>query len=184
MFKDIRVEPPPHEEAIFVDTNVWYWTTYISSKSYVVDEPRDYQTELYPQFIEDALANNSVLYFSPLVLTELATLIENAEFKIYKKYNNDQSINLKRFRRIRAEREGVLKEIKAAFDTIKSMATEIPLDLKDNLSDKLYECMDKYLIDGYDAIFYKKMKANEISNILTDDKDFRAFPIKVYSGYP
>ncbi|MEZ7493383.1 PIN domain-containing protein [Pseudoalteromonas distincta] len=183
MFKDIRKEEAPENESIFVDTNVWYWTTYFSSKEYLVDMPKDYQTEFYPNFIENALAKNTTLYFSPLVFVELSGLIEKAELKIYNKFHPENNMNLKQFRKIGPERRAVLNEIKIALDTIKGMAEELPLNFDIDMSETVYSCLDKYLIDGYDSIFYKKMKANNIDKILTDDKDFRSLPVTVYSCY-
>ncbi|EGQ8316012.1 PIN domain-containing protein [Vibrio cholerae] len=185
MYHDIKTVIPKSEDGFFVDTNVWYWTTYVASKSFLARQPQDYQVDYYPTFIESALENNADLYYSPLTLIELANLIERSEWEIYKAYNSSDNITLKKFRGIPAERSAVLDEIKAAWSSIKSMATELVSDLNSQTSDDFIDTIEKYKIDGYDALYYQIMKHHDVKNIITDDKDFRLInDINFYSCYP
>lgn len=183
MFVDIKKAASPEGEKFFVDTNVWYWTTYIPSKEYVALKPDDYQTEHYPQFIEDALNNKSTLYYSPLMLAELAGLIERSELAIYRAFHGE--IKLKRFRSIKAERSAVIGEIRSAWETINQIASPLPANIDTEFSEKLLEITEKNLVDGYDALYYFVMRENGLQNIITDDKDFKGIPdINLYSCYP
>ena len=183
MLLDIRGTVKVNEgERFFVDTNVWYWMTYISSKEFVANQPHDYQLEFYPAFVEKVLEEHASLYYSPLVLVELANLIERSEHAIYEQYHGRMS--LKRFRNIEAERKCVVQEIKSAWDTVKTMAKPLVLRISDDFSECLMDAVENYCLDGYDAVYYELMKENEIANIITDDKDFRAIPdVRLFSCY-
>ena len=184
MYHDIRKVSPSGDDAFFVDTNVWYWCTYVASKSFIAKRPKDYQIENYPEFIESALNCGAKLYYSPLSLVELAGLIERSELAIFNAYHNDQETQLKRFRSIPKERGLVLAEIKTAWASIQSMANELPVTFKDDLSKNLMGTLESHGVDGYDAIYYQLMKEGDISKIITDDKDFRGIDhISLYSCY-
>jgi len=184
MFNDIRNSSSTDTDRFFVDTNVWYWTTYIPSKSFLAKRPKDYQVEHYPEFIESALNNKATLYYSPLTLVELTNLIERSEWEIYKAYKEDNGLSLKKFRNIPAERKAVLEEIKNAWISIQGMANELPAKLNDDLSTPFISIVESYTVDGYDALYYHFMKENGISKIITDDKDFRGVKdITLYTCY-
>ncbi|WP_448652601.1 type II toxin-antitoxin system VapC family toxin [Pseudomonas fluorescens] len=183
-FNDIRHSSSTDSDHFFVDTNVWYWATYISSKTFLAKRPKDYQVEHYPDFIESALNNKATLYYSPLILVELTNLIERSEWEIYKAYQGDKDIPLKRFRNIPVERKAVLEEIKTAWASIQGMANELPTPLGEDLSTPFISIVESYTVDGYDALYYHFMKENGISNIITDDKDFRGLSdITLYTCY-
>jgi len=184
MFLDIR-KPISIESGgkYFIDTNVWYWMTYISSKEFIANPPEEYQVETYPAFVEKALDENAELYYSPLILVELARLIERSEHAIYKRYNGELSI--KRFRKIAGERKAVIQEIKSAWDTIRSMAAPLAVSVDCAFSESLLDVIERYGLDGYDAVYCRAMEENGIINIITDDKDFRAVDgFKLYGCYP
>lgn len=184
MYHDIRKISPQSSDAFFVDTNVWYWCTYVASKSFIAKRPKNYQVEKYPEFIESALNCGAKLYYSPLSLVELASLIERSELEIFKAYRNDQQTQLKKFRSIPQEREAVIGEIKTAWASIRSMAIELPIAFKDDLSGNLISTIEAHGVDGYDALYYLLMKELGISKIITDDKDFRGIDhINLYSCY-
>lgn len=184
MFVDIRGKDAPDEEKFYVDTNVWYWATYIPSKSFIANPPKDYQAEHYPNFIESVLNNNSELYFSPITLIELSNIIERAEWEIYKATHNDSTITLKRFRKITAERKAVVDEIKTAWDSISTMAKMLPTHIEEGLSNQIMETLESEILDGYDALYFHIMKVNNITNIITDDKDFRGIDgVNLYGCY-
>lgn len=184
MFLDIR-RPVNIEggEKYFIDTNVWYWMTYVPSKEFVANPPQEYQVETYPAFVEKALEGRAELFYSPLILVELAGLIERSEHAIYKRYHGD--ISLKRFRKKAAERRAVVQEIRSAWDTIRSMAAPLTVNVDFEFSDSLLDVIDRHGLDGYDAVYCRAMQENGVVNIITDDKDFRVIDdFKLYGCYP
>lgn len=184
MFCDIKTCSPTKDENYFVDTNVWYWLTYAASKSFTGNGPKGYQTEFYPNFIEQALDLGANLYYSPLTLVELTRLIEKSEFEIYKACKNMPSATLKAFRNISAERNAVIEELKTAWGQIQSMASELPAHLDDGVTGSIFLTIESCLVDGYDALYYHFMSKNKIVNIISDDKDFRSIPqINLFGCY-
>lgn len=186
MFININDCTPKAGDKFFVDTNVWFWSTYVSSKT-IADKtkPQDYQRIKYPAFLESLLNAKAELYFSPLILAELANIIEQAEFEIYKMYNpTDNKISKKRFRSQPAERASVISEIKTAWDTISAMSTCIETTIDLNFSQSSIELMRDTTLDAYDSFYIKSANISSIKNILTDDKDFRSVDgIDIYSTY-
>lgn len=182
--QNINNVSPSEGEGYFVDTNVWYWVTYVASKSFIPNGPRRYQTETYPNFIEQAVNNKALLYYSPLVLIELARVIERAEFEIFKAFKNDKSFHFKRFRNNEKQRKLVVSEIRAAWEQVRQLAIELPAKIGEDLEVEVLEALEKYTIDGYDSLYYYFMKQSGIVNITTDDKDFRGVDgIELYSCF-
>lgn len=185
MFLDIRNHEPNKDVVFFVDTNVWYWTTYAASKKFFGNAPRDYQVEFYPGFIEKALTNEATLHYTSLTLVELASLIERSEFEIFKAFTGEARYSLKQFRKDSAQRKAVLTEIESAWEQIQSMATELPTLLPEGVSAELISIVNEHPVDGYDALYVKMMRDHKIVNIITDDKDFRAVTgLNLYGCYP
>ena len=184
MYVDIRKVPPVSGDVFFVDTNVWYWATYIASKTFIVNRPKDYQVDTYPEFIESALNNGAKLYYSPLTLVELTGLIERSEFEIYKAYHGNPGFQFKRFRAMTKERQAVVDEVKTAWASIQGMANELPVKLECGMSENLITIIERHGVDGYDALYCHFMMENGISKIITDDKDFRNIDnLHLYSCY-
>ncbi|MCK0545816.1 PIN domain-containing protein [Pseudomonas syringae pv. aptata] len=186
MFLDIKDHEPSKESVFFVDTNVWYWTTYAASKKFFGNTaPRDYQMEFYPAFIEKVLANDATLHYTCLTLVELTSLIERSEFEIFKAFNGDKKSSLKQFRKDSAQRNAVLAEIESAWEQIQSMASELPTLLPKGTSAELVGIVHAHTVDGYDALYIKLMRDHKIENIITDDKDFKGVhDLNLYSCYP
>jgi predicted nucleic acid-binding protein len=184
MFLDIRKKEPAKGDIFFVDTNVWYWTTYAASKQFFTKAPKDYQIEFYPNFIEKALTNEADLYYSPLTLIELTSLIERSEFEVFKAFEGDPNYTFKRFRNNDAQRKSVIEELRTAWGQVQAMAKELPATIETGLSENLISMVENYRIDGYDALYIKFMQDNKISNIITDDKDFRKIDgVNLYGCY-
>lgn len=79
---DLRSDTPRSTDKFYVDSNVWFWTTY-SNVQYSPGPPRTYQTKEYPQYLKQARHQKAELAWCGLSLSELAHVIENTEFKIY-----------------------------------------------------------------------------------------------------
>ncbi|WP_324051714.1 type II toxin-antitoxin system VapC family toxin [Aeromonas caviae] len=188
-FMNIRKIDPSksNKERFFVDTNVWYWLTYVSSKQFLANPPSDYQTTIYPDFIEKVLQGGSELYYTQLTLVELANIIERAELAIYnaKIGSGEQKIsNIKKFRKIKDARTNVLNEIEVAWQSIKNIAKELPVNLHSGILPEFLSTIQSFKLDGYDVLYYQIMKNNNIKNIITDDKDFiHINDIDVYCCY-
>ncbi len=173
---DITTTEPKSDDVFFVDTNVWYWLTYASSKTFLNKDqaPSEYQTTLYPDFIQKALNVSAKLYYSPLSLAELANTIENIEFGIFEMFNKNDGkrIHRKQFRKIAKERKGVVQEVEAAWDTIASLANSLDCELTEKLSEASMEIFKSSNLDPYDAFFIEIMRTNNLTKIITDDADF------------
>lgn len=170
---DATADKPKKGEAYFVDTNVWYWFTYVSSRKMALpNHPQDYQLETYPKFIEDALTIGSKLCHSALTLAELANIIEMTELEIYRAKIDNQHFEKKEFRKIAASRKKVLNEIEVAWNTINSMSSCVDAKLDKKFANDSNNVMREGLVDPFDAFLIQTMRHNKIDYIITDDNDF------------
>ena len=175
---DISAIEPSANDVFFVDTNVWYWLTYASSKTFLdpSQEPQKYQTDSYPSFIQKAMDANSKLYYSPLSLAELANTIERKEYEIFDMFNatnnNGQRVHRKKFRKIASERKGVVQEVDAAWAMITTIGNSLDCELTEKLSEDSLDTFKASMLDPYDSFFFEIMKLNGLNKIITDDIDF------------
>ncbi len=168
MISNINKHIPARTDKIFVDTNVWFWFTYASSKE--LSNTR-YQTRVYPQFIEKVLDEGACLYHCPLILSELANIIERTECEIFNSTNN-QEISRKQYRKIESERQKVMMEIKSAWSVICGVSTCLDLRMNKKFADDSFTILNNSTLDPYDAFYFKLMEQEQITQILTDDGDF------------
>lgn len=162
------------KDRIIVDTNVWFWYTYAASNELPSDEaPIRYQIEKYPEFIEKALDIGARLLHSPLILTELAHLVERSEFKLYKEQNG-ADITIKQFRKIAGVRDRVTKEIKSAWTAISQVSECIEHKADHDLCNKSLMIFKTSYLDVFDSIYVELSKVYNATAILTDDKDFES----------
>lgn len=170
---DINTEKPIKGEKYFVDTNVWYWFTYVGSKEMnVPDKPEDYQVRDYPQFIERALSDGASLCHSGLTFSELSHIIETTELNIYRKKINDEFFERKAFRKIKAERDSVLNEIDIAWKTICGISECIDSKFDPGFVENVKDTMSSSVLDSYDAFYVELMRKHRVDYIVTDDRDF------------
>jgi len=170
---NLNSHKPIKGERYFIDTNVWFWATYVSSKGVELPRhPERYQLADYPKFIEKALDDEAKLCHCPLTLAELANVIENTEFEIYKKCTNNEFLRKKEFRGITDEREAVLKEIQVAWDSINAMSECIDIKLDLNSAKEGCNILKEGTVDSYDAFFIQIMREHQIDYVVTDDYDF------------
>lgn len=119
---DITHDTPKTEDIFLVDTNVWYWMTYTRA-SQRIKPPLQYQTNIYPTYTNSALAVGAKIYQSGLSLSELAHLIEKAEFEIYAIANPTvfpfpKTFNKNYRHSFPSERSQVVSEIQAAWGQV------------------------------------------------------------------
>jgi hypothetical protein len=166
---DIRVFTPLPQDKIFLDTNVWLWLTY-TRLSYIEEKkPLDYQANIYPEFVEKAKRSNSTLFWCTHNLVEIAKIIEDVEYRLYKESTGNDVLKKKDFRWLPAWNK-VHKEIESALGLIRNIGTEIPCaPVK---SDELLSGIFKHRLDSYDVLMLETMRSSDLVKILSDDKDF------------
>jgi predicted nucleic acid-binding protein len=168
MISNINRHIPARTDKIFVDTNIWFWITYAASKE--LSNTR-YQTRVYPEFIEKVLNEGASLYHCPLILSELANIIERTEWGIFKS-SNDNELSRKQYRKIESEREKVMIEIESAWSAICEVSTCLDLHMNKKFADDSFIILSSSKLDPYDAFYFKLMEQENITQILTDDGDF------------
>lgn len=170
---NINTARPNHTDKYFVDTNVWFWSTYCASKEINTShKPRRYQVEKYPQFIEKALDVGAKLFHCPLVFSELANIIEKTEYEIFLS-EESKNISRKKFRAIQEKRKNVIQEIKIAWKTVESLSTCLDINLSRSIVPSALSCLEAAPLDPYDAFYLQVMSAEGITKLITDDRDFR-----------
>ena len=184
-FEDIKTYSPVSGEGFFVDANVWYWVTYVSSKKIVLpNQPKKYQIDQYPDFIQRALDAGAKLYVTPFVFAELASIIERTEFEIYKAWGSSGQTSKKVFRGDSKQRVAVIREIESAWLQVKSLAECADIFIDGNFLDSCLNDLRGSELDGYDLFHLHTQLAHGCINLITDDKDFRtANGVKVFTTY-
>lgn len=173
---DLKDYQPRKGEKFFVDTNVWYWFTYVPSKvMYMVKKPLNHQVSDYSAFIERALNIGATLYHCPLILAELSGVIENAELEYYNQIKG-ANINKKAYRKIIPERKGVSQEVTLAWTTISSVSEHMITELTPTSATNVLSTFHATTLDTYDCFYTQIMQANNIDNIISDDADFGSCP--------
>ncbi|MGJ0514455.1 MAG: PIN domain-containing protein [Methylomicrobium sp.] len=170
---DLNSHQPIKGERYFIDTNVWFWATYVASKSIVLpQQPDQYQLNDYPKFLQRALDDGASLCHCPLTLAELANVIEKTELDIYRQRIGNNYYEKKEFRRIESERKAVLNEIEVAWSSINAMSKciDIKLDLK--FVELGRNILGEGTVDPFDAFFIQIMRDHYIDYVVTDDRDF------------
>lgn len=168
---------PRKEDKYFLDTNVWYWTTYCGSKIFSKpNQPANYQLEKYPEFIEKIQDVGAKIFHCPLTYTELANIIENNEYQEYLK-SIPSYIKKKEYRKLRKEREKVIKEIDTAWKTICSMSECLNLNVDKETIKAAHQFLSSSVLDAYDAIFIHFMSAHNLTMLVSDDSDMASIRI-------
>ncbi|WP_353171840.1 PIN domain-containing protein [Acinetobacter rudis] len=173
---DITKVTPEATDHYFFDTNVWFWVTYCSTNDErdlnIVNGPKKYQIEKYPDFVEKVLDIGAKIFHCPLTYTELANLIEKAE---YAKYINTHSLGKsftrKNFRENQDSRKLVMDQIKTAWETINQFSTCLGLELIEQTTQAIHSKMERSSLDSYDAIFIHLMQSHKIQLLVSDDRD-------------
>lgn len=164
---------PNRKDRYFVDTNVWFWFTYCSSREIYGDyKPQRYQVDKYPQFVEKVLDEGAKLYHCPLVFSELANIIEKTEHEIYNLESSSKKISRKEFRAIPAERKKFVEELRQAWRVVSSVSNCIKVNLDEDIVNSTSSVLEESSLDAYDAFYFNIMKREGIDRIITDDRDF------------
>ena len=171
---DIRTDTPQPLDEFLVDTNVWYWMTYTRA-SHGASPPHATQLADYPNYINQALGNNSRLRFCGLALAELVHLIEKTEREIYSAAIGQ--ISPKEFRHnLPSQRANVVSEVQSAWTQVTALATSIDAHVNDSMVNAAAQRFRVEPLDGYDLFLLEAANASSISKVITDDGDFSGVP--------
>ncbi|MDI7259563.1 MAG: PIN domain-containing protein [Thermodesulfobacteriota bacterium] len=164
---DIQSDAPRNGDVFMVDSNVWFWMTYVSASTNAMA----YQTRDYPEYVNKALALGVRIFCSGLSMAELTHLIETNERKIYSQYCG--SIGTKEYRHnLPTERERIVKEIEAAWVQVKTMSDLLELSIDDTTTSSAINRLQNDLVDGYDLFILETIERHKIPQVITDDGDF------------
>lgn len=171
---DIRTDTPHSHDEFLVDTNVWYWMTYTRA-SLGPSPPHATQLTDYPNYINQALTNNSQLRFSGLAFAELLHLIERTEREIYIAAHGQ--ILTKEFRHnLTPERANVVLEIQSAWTQVTAMGKLLETPLNGTTMNAALQRVQSEKLDGYDLFIIEAANAAGITKVITDDGDFCGVP--------
>lgn len=176
---DIRFDSPKSEDVFFVDTNVWFWLTYIKAST---AGAKNYQVRHYPNYTSKALEKKSKLLSSGINIIELIHLIEKTEFSLFCRINPD--IKIKDFRRNYPDnRKEVCDQIDISCVQVEALAEIIEFELNSKVTTNCREDIKNKFLDGYDLVNLQIMNDKNIHNIITDDRDFLSIPnINVFTA--
>lgn len=174
---DITVDHPKATDTFLVDTNVWFWMTYLK-----VIKPT-HQSLCYPPYLDKAMAVSAQIHYSGLTLAELAHSIEKTEREIFDRAKAKKHETKEYRHNFPSERAKVVAEFHAAWSQVKSQATLLPLTIDDPTTDSALKRFQKERVDGYDLFLLETMKKHGIAKIITDDGDFAMVPnIQVFTA--
>ena len=190
---DIRKPDCQTELKIVVDTNVLYFTYYDRFDQLGVlneDQPRTYQIEQYPAFIEKLLNNKSSLFVHRINLFEFSKTVEIVELKILYYELNKPNVIWEEFKpkKVRLEYLSDYRKIQQAIVTYLNSITKtfelINVNVPCNriAADFLFEWTDS-IIDAGDAMLIAEAKRFGLTSILSDDADFATLKgIRLYTA--
>jgi hypothetical protein len=164
-----------------VDTNVWFWQTYINASA----TAQPYQLRDYPNYLTQSLVQGSTLSYSVLTLAELASIIERTELTIY---NQSSGLNLKpkEYRHnYPSERANMVAEVQSAWSQVEAIAVSADLTINDNIARAALNRFQAQAIDGYDLLILEAISRAGTGQIqvITDDMDYATVPnIQVYTS--
>jgi hypothetical protein len=184
---DIRNDTPKQSDIFLVDTNVWFWQTYVNATF----KAKYYQTTNYPRYLAQALVNDSTLSYSALTLAELASIIERTEREIFNDKNGFTVQNglLKTAKEYRhnypLERRKVVAEVQAAWDQVEVIAISADLLINDDIARAALARFQTQAVDGYDLLILEAISRAGTGQVqvITDDMDYATVPhIQVFTS--
>jgi hypothetical protein len=178
---DIKTDNPRKGDIFLVDTNIWLWYTYQNSiRGLKAHRRKDIATYLY---LTQANSAGAVLVYSGLILIELASVIENREFKIFREMN--PGVEKKEYRHnFPEERANVVELVESAWYTIKDFAVPVDITVDASTMDAASQRFREQSLDGYDLLHLEAIAKAEPGHIkvMTDDSDYCTIPdIKLFT---
>jgi hypothetical protein len=169
---NIRETDPKAHWEFFVDTNVWYWTTYTRASHVPDGAPTRYQSEQYPRFILKSLNVGASILRTEVSFFELAHVIERAEMKIFTVHRRTPEMRLKQFRRQASERARVVGEIDSSWKQVVKMSDCVDFKLAAGLGISTLTRLPNCMLDSYDHLHHEAIIQSKKMWLLTDDADF------------
>lgn len=168
-----------------IDTNVLVWTHYSNASSSLLYK-HPYQVVEYPNFVGKLLSNGNKIVTTTLNITELISVVEKNQYKIYSALNKSQKISFKDYRKNLDERQkykdeldNMIMEIKSSYDD----QIEV-IDITDKSIEDFKKSIMTMQCDIFDFCIIGYLKSIGITNYISDDKDFLSIDgIKLFSTY-
>lgn len=175
-YRNLEGRLPKTAEKIAVDTQIIYWVFYADDNFLIEEKPR--QISEYSSYIKKLLGNGNKIVVFGGVLLELFKIIEINEYKIYLDLNGkkEDELKLKDYREIKKERELVKQKLDIAYKQLKQFGELVYDPIDSETYKKFIESFDCHKSDFVDFALLKFCEKNDISYILTDDKDFKTIP--------
>ncbi|MEH2421336.1 MAG: hypothetical protein V7K48_10540 [Nostoc sp.] len=177
---DIKTDNPQQNDIFLVDTNVWFWQTYINAGF----GTQTSKFSNYLKYINQALVNGATLTYSGLILAELAHIIEKTEYNIYTKSHG--FLSLKEYRHnYPNERMNVVAEVQSAWSQVKALAVPVNLTVDDATTDAALNRFQTQAVDGYDLLLLEAISRAGVGKIkiITHDMDYAVVPdIQVFTS--
>lgn len=169
---DIVYDQPRATDALFVDTNVWYWMDYLrSGEADEQHKPLPYQVRNYPTYLKKALRAKAALLRCGLTLAELAHRIESTEHEAYVRAFED--VSPKEFRHNFPDiRANVVQEISDAWGLVKLQSRQLDIMVDEPTTEEAMARFATHAVDGYDMFILLAMARAGITQMLTDDGDY------------
>lgn len=187
-FNDIRtldLTKISKDEVFAIDTNVLLWTHYSKASNPNLNR-HPYQVIEYPNFVANLLSNGNKLVTTTLNISELISVVEKNEFKIYKAVNACATMKFKDFRKVSIARCNYKTEINTMISEIKSSYNnqiEI-IDITEEKLENFGNNIDKTQCDVFDYLVVNYLKSIGVLNYISDDKDFMSVDnINLFSTY-
>jgi hypothetical protein len=178
---DIRTDTPQPTDRFLVDTNVWGWAYYPSSR-YTPSGSPVVQASDYSPYLQLTRVNGASRYRTVASLAELAHLIEQVEHTIYTAAV--ASVSLKEYRHnVPAERVRVVRLIEQVWALITADSELLTATHDDALAATALARIASAPVDGYDVLLLEAMAAAGVTEVLSDDGDFCCVAdIEVYTA--
>lgn len=172
---DITRTSSSSTDCFLVDSNIWFWMTY----SHAGHGEPGWRTALmnqYATFVQEAFGKGVRLLVCGLSLAELSHTIERTEREIHE-LKCSIHVNAKEYRHNSdIQRMGVVKEIKAAWDQVSSLAECLMVNIDTLTTMAALDRLQTEKVDGYDLFILETMKKHGVMQIITDDGDFSTVP--------
>jgi hypothetical protein len=170
---DLRTDNPTANDAFLIDSNVWFWQTYTKASL----TARDYQAAAYPGYLKKALGVRSRLLRCGLSMAELASAIEDVEYKAYISTPGNPRCNPKEFRHnCFQERAVVESEVISAWAQVKNMAEPIDITIDEPMTEASVNRFGQEAVGGYDLFLAELLLTCGVCQIISDDGDFATVP--------
>ncbi|MCY7322142.1 MAG: hypothetical protein LH660_10195 [Phormidesmis sp. CAN_BIN36] len=190
---DIGSDTPLRGDIFLVDTNVWFWQTYLKTAP---SEPwLRKKVQSYTKYLKQIRANGATPAYCGLIFAEISHIIEREERQVYSKR---YGINLKDPKTARKfpkeyrhsyplERARVVAQVEAVWQEIERIGTAIELVVNDDTTNAARHRFHSQALDGYDLFLLEAISRTTVDQIrvLTDDMDYATVPnIQVFTSSP